>query len=442
MPLDVLQILERLISIDTVSNVSEGKRPTRECPDYINSVLNEAGLDAELIDNDGVYTSLAIHKGKGPKILFLAHFDVVPPGNGWISDPFTLRIDGDRAYGRGTCDDKGNVAALLLLAEKVASSQPECTVMIAATGDEEVGGAKGAAHLRRVLEERGLAPDYVIVADGIHMQVIYRRRNILPTLIRAKRRTSTIRGRRETIRFTTDIFASESRHSAYLRPGVDRHCMLAASKFLDLHPEVVVEAMRGEFVKSNVIPGWVELDVIWPDDTTSELEYDTALTQIFRLLLPISRVAFPTRPSDKGTVICPNLLSLSDDMWTLYCDIRAMTNDSTSVRESIMALLEDWSDLESLEVHAGAGYVDNDPNSSLITAARRALKDLGLPVRLTEGFGASDSRHFAGTGASIFDFGVEGDNLHGPNEWVSISSISKTAEFFHHLIQVLSGGRS
>jgi len=107
-----------------------------------------------------------------------------------------------------------------------------------------------------------------------------------------------------------------------------------------------------------------------------------------------------------------------------------------------MALLEGWSDLESLEVHAGAGYVDNDPNSSLIAAARRALKDLGLPVRLREGFGASDSRHFAGTGASIFDFGVEGDNLHGPNEWVSISSIGKTAEFFHHLIQVLSGGRS
>ena len=74
-------------------------------------------------------------------------------------------------------------------------------------------------------------------------------------------------GTSETVRFTTETFGTNSRHSAYLRLGVDRHAMLAACKYLDLNPEFCVHDIRGAFVKSNVVPDWVELDVIHPSES-------------------------------------------------------------------------------------------------------------------------------------------------------------------------------
>ncbi|MGY5862568.1 MAG: M20/M25/M40 family metallo-hydrolase, partial [Candidatus Thorarchaeota archaeon] len=58
------------------------------------------------------------------------------------------------------------------------------------------------------------------------------------------------------------------------------------------------------------------------------------------------------------------------------------------------------------------------------------------------GSGASDSRYLAGQGADLFDFGPEGDNLHGPNEWVSLASLKQNAAFFHTLLEVLSRDKS
>ncbi|TFH10536.1 MAG: M20/M25/M40 family metallo-hydrolase [Candidatus Thorarchaeota archaeon] len=227
-----------------------------------------------------------------------------------------------------------------------------------------------------------------------------------------------------------------------MRPGVDRHAMLTASKYLDQNPESVVTDVRGGFVKSNVVPGWAELDVIHPDSSGKDITYDKNLTELMRLLLPISQAAFPTKHSDKGKIISPNLLSKEGDLWTLYCDIRAMTNDGDAVKNSIEDAVRDHLALFSLKVVTGAGYVESDPNSRLIKAMRWALEKEGVAYKLIEGFGGSDSRYFAGQGSDLFDFGPEGDNLHGANEWVSLSSIKENAVVFHTMLEVLSRDRS
>lgn len=440
MPLDSVDVLARLVSFNTVNE--KDKRFGPECPNYINEVLESYGFRTDLLESDGYYTAFG-RRGHGKfKILFLAHFDVVPFGEGWKTNPLKIEVDGDRAYGRGTCDDKGNVVSLLLLAEKIAESDPACSVMIAASGDEEIGGGNGAAHLKDWLVKQGQFPDFVVIADGLHQQIIHRRRNILPTFIKAREKPSRIKGRGESVRFSTDTYGTQSRHSAYMRYGVDRHAMLTASKYLDLNPHVVVTDVRGAFVKSNVVPDEVEMDVVHPDPKGAEHSFDMALTDIMRSLLAISQASFPTRSSDKGTIISPNLLSKEDDLWTLYCDIRAMTNDGEAVHKAIEESIKGKLELFSLKVNAGAGYVDSDSNSRLIRAAKWALEKEGIPIKIVEGFGGSDSRYFAGNRADVFDFGPRGDNLHGANEWVSLSSLRENADFFHTLIEVLSRDKS
>jgi succinyl-diaminopimelate desuccinylase len=440
MKLDPVDLLETLVSFDTRNDGNT--KPTRACPEYINGVLNDFGFHTEIIESDGYMTAFG-RRGHGKfKILFLAHFDVVPFGDGWDSDPLKLKVDGDRAYGRGTCDDKGNIVSLLLMAEKLAESDFPCTVMIAASGDEEIGGRHGAGVLKEYLKKQGLFPDYIVVADGNGQDIIHRRRNILPTIIKVKERIEKIKGKKETVRVETDTYGSNTRHSAYLRFGVDRHAMIAASKYLDLNPLAVVETVRGAFLKRNVVPDWVEMDIIHPDESGQEFSYDAALTDLMRSLLPITRVAFPTQPSDMGTNFCPNTLSKENDLWTLMIDLRSMTNDGEAVKAAFQASLKGRVDLFSLTVHAGIGLVDCDPNSQLIKAARWALEKEGIPYRVLEGFGASDSRFFAGEGADLFDFGPKGDNVHGANEWVSIESLKGTADVFHTLIEVLSREKS
>jgi succinyl-diaminopimelate desuccinylase len=430
--------LERLISMDTVSDTKTGRRPSSQCPQYIKEKLETLGFTSQILESNGVLTAFG-RKGYGAfKILFLAHFDVVPVGEGWKTNPFALAVDGDRAYGRGSCDDKGNIVSLFLLAEKLGKSDPPCTMMIAATGDEELGGENGAGYLRGYLMKNGLFPDYVVVADGNGQKVIHRRRNVLPTTLKVKQALARIKGRTETVRFVTDTLETETRHSAYFRPGVDRHAMLAASKYLDLNPQVVIRGIRGAFLKTNVIPDWVELDTVRPVAAASEVEYDKALTALIRSLLPMSQAQFPTSYSDLGAFVSPNLLSLESNLWTLYCDVRAMTNDKDAVKAAFERSLKGKVDVYSLEVSPGKGYVEANIDSKLIRAATWALEKEGIKYTVGEGYGASDSRYFSDAKAGLFDFGPRGDNVHGANEWVSLTSIEENAAFFQTLLEVLS----
>ena len=43
----------------------------------------------------------------------ICHVDVVPAGNGWDADPFTMRVNGNWLLGRVVADDKGPMVARL-----------------------------------------------------------------------------------------------------------------------------------------------------------------------------------------------------------------------------------------------------------------------------------------------------------------------------------------
>jgi acetylornithine deacetylase len=56
---------------------------------------------------------MASFAGDGPELLVFAHTDTEPVHPGWRTDPFELQVDGSRATGLGTADDKGGVVAAL-----------------------------------------------------------------------------------------------------------------------------------------------------------------------------------------------------------------------------------------------------------------------------------------------------------------------------------------
>lgn len=75
-----------------------------------------------------------------------AHLDVVPANpEAWVRDPFTLTVEGDKLYGRGTTDCLGHVALLTLLFRELAKHAMDLTtqiigVLIASEENSEIEG--------------------------------------------------------------------------------------------------------------------------------------------------------------------------------------------------------------------------------------------------------------------------------------------------------------
>ena len=99
-----------------------------------------------------------------PRILVVGHLDVVPAGDGWRTDPFRAEVRGEHIYGRGTCDNKGATAALLMAGAFLKEIKTDLAgeVLLACVADEECGSTLGLSYL---LEEGALDVDYALVPD-------------------------------------------------------------------------------------------------------------------------------------------------------------------------------------------------------------------------------------------------------------------------------------
>jgi acetylornithine deacetylase/succinyl-diaminopimelate desuccinylase-like protein len=115
---------------------------------------------------------IARHRfGPGPTVALNAHGDVVPPGEGWIHNPYGADIEDGWMIGRGAAVSKSDFAtySFALLALRHAVDTGACqlggTVELHFTYDEEVGGEIGPL----LLLDQGLTkPDLAIGAGFSH----------------------------------------------------------------------------------------------------------------------------------------------------------------------------------------------------------------------------------------------------------------------------------
>ncbi len=135
--------------------------------------LEEAGARVEVFDDESgqkanLYGVLGSDQPGG--LLLAGHTDVVPvTDQDWSSDPFEMRRDGGRLYGRGTCDMKGFIAACVALAPDLAMRGKP--VHFAFTYDEEIG-CFGAQALAEQLAGRDDTPAMGIIGEPTEMRLI------------------------------------------------------------------------------------------------------------------------------------------------------------------------------------------------------------------------------------------------------------------------------
>jgi succinyl-diaminopimelate desuccinylase len=145
--MDVLDLTRRLVAFDTVNPPGD----ERDCALFLAGLLAEAGLSVRTYEFDDRRTSLVATLPGGDTrapLVLTGHIDVVPLGAAaWSFDPFVAETGDGRVYGRGTCDMKGAVAAMVIAAQRLAREHRRCApLQLVFTAGEE-RGCLGAQHL-------------------------------------------------------------------------------------------------------------------------------------------------------------------------------------------------------------------------------------------------------------------------------------------------------
>ncbi|MGA0382073.1 MAG: acetylornithine deacetylase [Arenicellales bacterium] len=166
--MESIALIERLVGFETVSR--DSNLPLIE---FVESYLDDHGVASRRVpSHDGHKSNLIATVGPEEEggVVLSGHTDVVPiDGQDWSSDPFVIRRDARRLYGRGTCDMKGFIAiALALVPQMTKLRRP---VHFALSYDEEVG-CLGAPDMIDVIR-RELPPTRgVIVGEPTRMQAV------------------------------------------------------------------------------------------------------------------------------------------------------------------------------------------------------------------------------------------------------------------------------
>jgi succinyl-diaminopimelate desuccinylase len=162
-PLDPVKLASRLIACPSVTPA------TGAVFDVLEEALIPLGfaIDRFVVGAapDGpVENMIAVREnGAGPHFAFAGHLDVVPPGDGWASDPFEPSLRGDLLYGRGAVDMKGAIACFV--AAVAACADLPGTISLLITGDEEGAATFGTVAIIERMAARGIHPDLCLVGE-------------------------------------------------------------------------------------------------------------------------------------------------------------------------------------------------------------------------------------------------------------------------------------
>ena len=165
-----VELLARLVAFDTTSHKSNMALVA-----FVEDYLLQHGVVSHRVatangDKASLFATIGPDVAGG--VALSGHTDVVPvDGQSWDSDPFTLRIEAGKLYGRGSSDMKGFLAAVLAAVPDFKRRSLRTPIHLAFSYDEEIG----CLGVRPMISQFGKSlpkPRLVIVGEPTSMQVV------------------------------------------------------------------------------------------------------------------------------------------------------------------------------------------------------------------------------------------------------------------------------
>ena len=359
----VVDLLLKLLSCKSITPDDAGSLK------FIEEYLD--GFEATYVNKEGVKNLFLSKKfGEGDHLCFAGHVDVVPAGDNWDTNPFVPVIKDGKIYARGTQDMKSGVAAFVQACKDTEEFNGRLSVLL--TSDEEGDAKYGTIVMLEHLRQKGLLPDYCIVAEPTCEQIFGDAVKI---------------GRRGSINGYLTIYGKQG-HAAYPEKAINPVHQLAPvlSKIAGINldngdddfapSQMVITDIRGGMEVTNVTPGSL-------------------------------KIMFNVRNSTKIT---------KEDV-------------EQHIEECFGGL--DY----HLELTQGSYPFVTARNSKVVKKLTQSIKNItAVETRLSTAGGTSDARFMGAFGIDVVEFGVINDTIHAPNECTSIEEVEKLYDVFRDVV--------
>lgn len=151
---DLVSDLQTLIRQPSVSAKNQG---IEKCAILVSKMLKKSGISSQILRIGGaaplVYGEVKSKKNPNKTLLFYNHYDVQPvePVELWEDDPFSGAIKGNKIFGRGSADDKGELITRIKAVEAFLKETGDvpCNIKFVIEGEEEVGSANIGRYLTK-----------------------------------------------------------------------------------------------------------------------------------------------------------------------------------------------------------------------------------------------------------------------------------------------------
>ncbi|MCP4006939.1 MAG: M20 family metallopeptidase [bacterium] len=341
--------------------------------EHMHEQLRALGLDAQIIgqpDRPSVIAEASV-SGARETLLVASHLDTVPVDGMEIS-PFDPQLRGGRLYGRGSCDTKAGMAALMDALETVLTlGTLRRNVVIVGESDEELG----SIGVNDVIESLGSRkPDWVIATEPTSLRVVTRHKGIAHAQLKASgiacHSSAPEKGRNAIVALSRAVLALE-----------DLQAEIAKKRDERLGPGTLSVGLIGGGSAANVVPeeAWLVLD---------------------RRLLPGEDENF----------------------------VRQQLRDLFE-RTGIDDVEIDWCRTEK------AALGTEDTHASVL-ACQAALADAGLPTEPDTAAFGTDAGVFTSHGIGGVVFGPGSiEQAHTASEWVETAQVETASAVFRRLLE-------
>ncbi|HUU48135.1 MAG TPA: M20/M25/M40 family metallo-hydrolase [Nitrosopumilaceae archaeon] len=156
---NLISDLQTLIRQPSVSAKNEG---IEECAKLVKKTLQKSGIPSEILRlKKGVapivYGEVKSKKNNPKTLLFYNHYDVQPaePFELWDYPPFSGKLKGNKIFGRGSSDDKGELITRIKAVEAYLQTTGDvpCNIKFVIEGEEETGSAHIDDYMKKYKEK-------------------------------------------------------------------------------------------------------------------------------------------------------------------------------------------------------------------------------------------------------------------------------------------------
>lgn len=372
---ELIATLADLVRINSVNPAYAHGETEERIQRYIAGFFEREGIPVEWQELEpGRPNVVAKIQGENPqrRLVLEAHVDTAGIENMTIS-PFEPVVCDGRLYGRGSCDIKGGLAAMMHAVAAIHRSGklPPCDVWLAATADEEYS-------YRGILKFcEGLRADAAIVAEPTDLRVVVATKGCLRWRV-------TITGR--------------AAHSS--KPHLGVNAITHMARYI-LALEEEQQALRSQehpllgspTLNVGVIQGGAQVNIV-PDECFIEID---------RRLIPGEAVSVVQHRYDV----------LADKLRRQYPGLNV----------SQSPLLADWP-------------METPADSHIVKVARSALQSLGLDGEPTGVPFGSDASKLARIGIPSIILGPGSiDQAHTEDEFIHVDSVIQAATVYEEIIR-------